>query len=105
VIFQMIYTCALEQGVKSDELESIAQTSRVRNLARGVTGILLCKEGSVLQVLEGEKEIVKSLFRHSEETGSAFELTSKSFPTHFPHDVSPETTTITRTFARVNGLT
>ncbi len=62
VIFQLIYTCALAQNTSSQDLEEIALTSRARNLAQNITGILLCKDGSVLQVLEGDKDIVMALF-------------------------------------------
>jgi len=44
------------------ELKKIAAESRVRNLELGITGILLCKDGSVLQVLEGERSKVKNLY-------------------------------------------
>jgi len=63
VIFQLIYTCALRDDVGASELDTIAESSRVRNMAKGLTGILLCKEGSVLQVLEGEEVIVKNLYQ------------------------------------------
>lgn len=62
MIFQLIYTCALTQSVESNDLETIALTSRKRNLERGITGILLCQDGSVLQVLEGDKAAVLELY-------------------------------------------
>lgn len=137
VIFQLIYTCALSGDVACQDLESIAQTSRKRNFERGITGILLCKDGSVLQVLEGEKSVVMSLydtishdarvtnpliliqrmtaerefpkwsmgFKNADETDDAFKLCAQSFPDIMPDNLSPETGTISRTFARVNGLT
>lgn len=62
MIFQLIYTCALTKSVACDELEKIAKLSRQRNLKYGITGILICKDGSVLQVLEGEKKDVTNLY-------------------------------------------
>jgi len=62
VIFQLIYTCALTQSVSCKDLEAIAETSRARNQERAITGMLLCKDGSVLQVLEGETSVVEGLF-------------------------------------------
>ena len=62
VIFQLIYTCALASTVVCDDLETIAETSRERNMKRSITGILLCKDGSVLQVLEGDKSAVMELY-------------------------------------------
>ena len=62
MIFQLIYTCALAENITHDDLEKIAQTSRQRNLKHGITGILLCQDGSVLQVLEGDKTTVTALY-------------------------------------------
>jgi len=62
VVFQLIYTCALTASVGYEELKQIANDSRSRNLAMGITGILLYKDGSVLQVLEGERSKVKDLY-------------------------------------------
>ena len=62
MIFQLIYTCAFTNPLSCTDLESIAQLSRKRNLDRNITGILLCKDGSALQVLEGEKYAVLALY-------------------------------------------
>ena len=136
VIFQLIYTCALARQLNCSELKAIAQTSRARNLKLGITGILLCKDGSVLQVLEGDKDAVMELyekitsdaritnplilikrmaterefpkwsmgFKNADETDSAFKLCAQSFPDVLPDNSSTEVGTISRTFARVNGL-
>jgi len=45
------------------DLETIAESSRARNFEQGITGILLCKDGSALQVLEGEKTDVLKLYK------------------------------------------
>lgn len=63
MIFQLIYTCALSADFGCEDLKKVAYVSRARNLDLGVTGILLCKDGSVLQVLEGERSIVKNLYQ------------------------------------------
>ena len=114
----------------------IAQTSRARNQKNEITGILLHKEGSVLQVLEGDKAAVTTLykkisqdkritnpliliqretkkrefpnwsmgFKNATESTASFKLCAKSFPDALPENPSPEVGTISRTFARVNGL-
>lgn len=136
MIFQLIYTCALTDTVSSEDLEAIAQTSRARNHDRGITGMLLCKDGSVLQVLEGEESAVTELYRtisqdkrvtkplvliqrktnerefpkwsmgfkNADDTDAAFKLSARTFPDALPDNASPEVGTISRTFARVNGL-
>ena len=62
MIFQLIYTCAFTTIMSPSDLEAIAEDARRRNLERGITGILLCKDGSVLQVLEGKKSAVLELY-------------------------------------------
>lgn len=136
MIFQLIYTCALHADTGSKELEKIAHDSRAENLENGITGILLYKEGSVLQVLEGEHRRVKDLYRrikrdsrvsnslvlierfslkrefaqwsmgyrNAELTDGAFDLTMDSLAKAISAQASPEVDTISRTFARVNGL-
>lgn len=110
--------------------------SRARNLEDGITGLLLYKDGSALQVLEGDEELVKNLYdriradprvtnslvliqrttdkrefpnwsmgyKDADESESLFELTQERLSGQLPSDLSPEVDTISRTFARVNGL-
>lgn len=136
MVFQLIYTCALNNDVSCKDLAEIAKTSAVQNEARGITGMLICKDGSVLQILEGEEDVVEKLYeqikrdsrvknlivliRRMAETrefpdwsmgyrsanidDAAFNLSAASLPDALPLDPSPELRTISRTFARVNGL-
>jgi acylphosphatase len=62
MIFQLIYTCALAPSTQPEDLREIANHAAKRNERRGVTGVLLCKDGSVLQVLEGERDVVENLY-------------------------------------------
>ena len=62
MIFQLIYTCAFNAGAGTTDLEVIARESRDRNQALNITGILLYSDGSILQVLEGDKKSVKDLY-------------------------------------------
>lgn len=136
MIFQLIYTCALKSTVKDAELQDIARHASEANKAKGLTGMLLCKDGSALQVLEGERATVEATyrkierdprvtstlvlirrettrrefpnwsmgFRYADTTEAAFSLCENSFQTALPDDASAEVRTISRTFARVNGL-
>lgn len=136
MVFQLIYTCALSTGFCSTELDKLADTSSAKNKAKDLTGILLCNEGSVLQVLEGDRISVKELFeniradhrvsnplvliqreidkrefdewsmgyRNAAQSKCSFDLTAKSISKILSSKISPETDTIGRTFAPVNGL-
>jgi len=58
VIFQLIFTCALAKSMSHDKLASFAQDILSQSKAHGITGVTFCKDGSVLQVLEGQQEKV-----------------------------------------------
>ena len=136
VIFQLIYTCALAPSVTSADLALIAETSAARNRLNGVTGVLLCQDGSAMQVLEGVEPVIEAIydrirhdervshslvllrrktdqrefpnwsmgFRQAEPSDRTFDLSPQSFSAAIPPELSIETKTLSRTFARVNGL-
>lgn len=62
MIFQLIYTCALASSTDVKDLREIATQAAQSNADRELTGVLLCQDGSVLQVLEGDQSTVESLF-------------------------------------------
>src|SRR5450432_2000384 len=55
-IHQIVYTSKATRPMLSEDLEQILRTARPRNLAVGITGILLYRHGHFLQVLEGPNE-------------------------------------------------
>ncbi len=50
----------------NDDLSNILTKSRKNNTAKDVTGLLLYHEGSILQILEGDKEVVLSVYHKIE---------------------------------------
>ena len=71
--YQVIYSSRAAAPMSMTDLESILVDAREGNLRRGVTGALVFVDGVFLQILEGQKEAVKSLMssiakdtRHSE---------------------------------------
>ncbi len=48
--------------MSSSELERLLAGARARNQAQDVTGALLCSGGNFMQVLEGSREAVRSVF-------------------------------------------
>jgi hypothetical protein len=44
-----------------DELTALLEKSRENNIALGITGILLYKDGNFMQALEGDEETVRAL--------------------------------------------
>lgn len=61
--YQLIYTSAGTPNVTEDDLLGIVKSATRNNRAVGITGVLLFFDGNILQVLEGEKSVVKDAFQ------------------------------------------
>lgn len=61
-LIQLIYASAAGHELRAEELAALLETSRVNNARLGLTGMLLYAEGSLFQVLEGQPEVVESLY-------------------------------------------
>jgi Sensors of blue-light using FAD len=62
-LVQLIYcSAATKVNVSASELETILEVSRRNNEKVEITGILLYRDRSFFQVLEGDKEIVEALY-------------------------------------------
>lgn len=61
-LFQLAYSSVATVPFGPTQIESILATSREKNAAYGVTGMLLYKSGYIIQVLEGEAEAVRRLY-------------------------------------------
>lgn len=66
-VFQLGYASAATHPFTDEELVELLTKSRANNAGRGVSGLLLYHEGSFLQVLEGERQVVENLFDKIEE--------------------------------------
>ena len=60
---ELAYISTPEGLVFDDDVLSVLQTSRRRNARLGVTGLLLYDAEHFFQLIEGEDEVVDSLFR------------------------------------------
>ena len=58
----LIYASSATQPFGPSELHELLRVSRSNNERLGVTGMLLFKDGNFMQVLEGEREAVRTLF-------------------------------------------
>ncbi|MEM1222881.1 MAG: BLUF domain-containing protein [Verrucomicrobiota bacterium] len=61
-LFQIIYISAAAEDLEISDLENLLIRTRIRNKKREITGIILYVEGNIIQVIEGQKDIVESLF-------------------------------------------
>ncbi len=61
-VYQVMYISASTGELSDHELKELLDQSRRSNAASGITGILLYCEGSIIQLLEGEKDKVEDLY-------------------------------------------
>ena len=65
-LIQTIYASKASEAFVEGELAELMQQSRSNNLRSELTGMLLYCEGNFFQVLEGDEEAVKSVYRSIE---------------------------------------
>ena len=62
MLFSLTYVSSAVELFSKSELEHLMALSRENNAKRGVTGMLLYKEGNFMQVLEGDEREVRILY-------------------------------------------
>lgn len=60
-MYFLVYVSSAVKPFSADELLNILAKSRENNARQGISGMLLYKDGNVMQVLEGEREVVLDL--------------------------------------------
>lgn len=61
--FQLCYASSAQRGLSRADLLALLNEARQFNAAHGITGLLLFQDGHFLQVLEGDPEPVRALFK------------------------------------------
>lgn len=61
-MIQIAYVSSTRGLLSADQLVRLLTKSRENNAEAGITGMLLYKDGNVLQILEGSAETVRALF-------------------------------------------
>ncbi len=61
-IYKLVYVSSASLPVTNKEMYDLLEKSRQNNFRLEITGILLCYEDNFFQLLEGDKETVKSLY-------------------------------------------
>jgi len=61
-LIHCIYASAARSAFSDPELVALLKQARATNAGQGITGMLIYAEGSFFQVLEGEAEVVDSLY-------------------------------------------
>ena len=63
MMIELVYASAEAEPFSATGLADLLDKAREKNLALGVSGVLLYHNGSFLQVLEGEASVVDALFQ------------------------------------------
>ena len=66
-MFQLVYLSSASQPFSEDGLIALLTQARQNNVAHGLTGMLLYKDGNFMQVLEGDEAEVRRLFHTIEQ--------------------------------------
>jgi hypothetical protein len=61
-LHRIVYVSTAASNFTEDQLQEILQISRKNNSAKGITGVLIYNDGNILQVLEGDKNALHSLY-------------------------------------------
>ena len=62
-MFELLYTSVAPQRLSEDELKDILTNARIKNKELGVTGLLIYHDREIMQILEGDKNVVKALYQ------------------------------------------
>jgi hypothetical protein len=62
-VYSLVYISSTEVPFTGANLEALLESSRKRNHAMGITGMLLYKDGSFMQYLEGSRDHVTRLMK------------------------------------------
>ncbi|MFT4831499.1 MAG: hypothetical protein ACI815_001147 [Psychroserpens sp.] len=62
MVFHLTYRSKAKSGLSANEIQDILKLARKRNSQNDITGCLLYNKGNFIQILEGEKQLVKEIF-------------------------------------------
>ena len=62
MIYSLVYVSSATALFSASELDEILVKSRENNARSNITGMLLYKDGNLMQVLEGEESVVRALY-------------------------------------------
>lgn len=62
-MYELLYTSVSPVRLSDSELIQILQHARTKNKRLGVTGMLVYYQQEIMQILEGEKDVVKDLYQ------------------------------------------
>lgn len=61
-MYELLYTSLAIKNFSDSELKELLEQARVKNDRLGITGMMMYDDREIIQLLEGEKEVVKELY-------------------------------------------
>jgi len=61
-MYELLYSSVSAAGLSQVQLEDILQAARIKNAKLNVTGMLLYHNREIMQILEGDEQVVKQLY-------------------------------------------
>jgi hypothetical protein len=61
-IFHLVYKSSASEGLDSCDISKIINKSQSNNIKTGVTGLLLYRQNTFIQLLEGEEQAVRTTY-------------------------------------------
>jgi len=61
-MFELLYTSLSPTGLTDAELVELLESARLKNKELDITGMLIYYNREIMQILEGEEEVVKALY-------------------------------------------
>ncbi|WP_269526804.1 BLUF domain-containing protein [Coraliomargarita parva] len=61
-LYQIMYLSSATTELNGDALMKLLEGSRERNARKGITGLMLFADGSILHIIEGKETVIKELF-------------------------------------------
>ena len=61
--YQLIYASTASPDLTEADVMAIMRKAQQNNKRRGITGLTLYKNGNFMQIIEGEREVVESLYQ------------------------------------------
>ena len=62
-MLSVVYISSVKDGFSAADLVALLEQSREKNARLGITGMLLYKDGNIMQVLEGPDDVVRQLVK------------------------------------------
>ena len=63
MLYTLCYVSSCKDSLTAKDLEQLFQVNKRNNTEHGVSGILIYNNGNFMQILEGDEDMVKSLFK------------------------------------------